>query len=328
MQRSVLPSLTSPRHGRRRARLLGAVAVTSALLVALGTGAAQAHDRTGNGGGYGGSGPKSSQKPTESPKPAEQQTTGAYVYVKKDASKPASWENSTQQYLVATWPGASWRDLTLEEVVAALPAGLTLCGSAWGVQEDKAFGDETVFTESKAPHYPKDYIGWRSKSNPKGAIFGAKHWDLSAMVTVPPCGPTPTVTPTATATPIVTPTPTVTPAPVVTATPTPSATVTTPPRQTPSPSGTPIPDAEVDDEPTATPSTTAPPAATPTPTAVVLASTPTPTASFYSQVLADGSTGGASLAATGSSPLPGLLAGGILVLSGAALLLLRRHRTS
>jgi LPXTG-motif cell wall-anchored protein len=45
-------------------------------------------------------------------------------------------------------------------------------------------------------------------------------------------------------------------------------------------------------------------------------------------VLAAGGTGGAALAATGSSPLPGLIAGGILVLSGAALLLLRRHRTS
>lgn len=328
MQRSVLPSPTSPRPGRRRARLIGAVAITSALLVALGTGAAQATDRTG---GYGGGGQKASQKPTASPQPAEQQTTGAYVYVKKDAGKPASWENSTQQYLVATWPGASWRDLTLAEIAAALPAGLTLCGPAWGVQEDKAFGDETVFTESKAPHYPKDYIGWRSKSNPKGAIFGAKHWDLSAMVTVPPCGPTPTVTPTATATPTptVTPTATATPTPIVTVTPTPSATVTTPPRQTPapSPSVTPTPDSEVDDAPTATPSTTPPPTATPTPTAVVLASTPTPTATFYSQVLADG-TGGAALAATGSSPLPGLLAGGILVLSGAALLLLRRHRTS
>ncbi|GEL96654.1 LPXTG cell wall anchor domain-containing protein [Cellulomonas terrae] len=322
MQRSVLPSLTSPRHGRRRARLLGAVAVTSALLVALGAGAAQAHDRTGNGGyggGHGGGGPKATQKPIASPAPAEQQTTGAYVYLKKDAGQPASWKNSTQQYLVATWPGASWRDLTLEEVVAALPAGLTLCGPAWGVQQDKAFGDETVFTESKAPNYPKDYIGWRSKSNPTGAIFDAKHWDLSAMVTVPACSPTPTATPTPTVTP--TPTATVTPTPTVTATPTPSATVTTPPQQTPSPSETPTPDSEVDDE-------TPLPTATPTPTAVVLASTPTPTASFDSQVLADGSTGGASLAATGSSPLPGLLAGGILVLSGAALLLLRRHRTS
>ncbi|KQY24302.1 hypothetical protein ASD16_01760 [Cellulomonas sp. Root485] len=321
MQRSVPPSLTSPRHGRRRARALGAVAITSALLVALGTGAAQAHDRDssgGHGGGYGGG--KSSPKPTQSSEP---QTTGAYVYVKKDAGKPASWENSTQQYLVATWPGASWRDLTLEEVAAALPAELTLCGPAWGVQEDKAWGDATVFTGNKAPSYPKDFIGWRSKDNPKGAIFAAKHWDLSAMVTVPECGstPTPTVTPSATSTP--TPTPSVTSTP----TPLPSETVTAAPTQTPTPtpsvtpSATPTPIAEVGDAPTPTPSVT------PTPTAVVLASTPSPSASVYSQVLAAG-TGGAALAATGSSPLPGLLAGGILVLSGAALLLLRRHRTS
>ena len=43
-----------------------------------------------------------------------QQTTGAYVYLKKDATSRPSWENSTQQYLVATWPGASWRNLTLD----------------------------------------------------------------------------------------------------------------------------------------------------------------------------------------------------------------------
>ena len=44
--------------------------------------------------------------------------------------------------------------------------------------------------------------------------------------------------------------------------------------------------------------------------------TPSPSATFYSEVLAAGATGGAVLAATGSSPLPGLLAGGILVLVG------------
>ena len=314
MQRSVPPSPTSSRHGRRHARVLGAVAITSARRVARGTGAAQAHDRGGNGGhggGYGGG----SSAPTPS-QPAEPQTTGAYVYVPKDAGKPASSENSTQQYLVATWPGASWRELTLEEVAAALPAGLTLCGPAWGVQEDKAWGDATVFTGNKAPSYPKDFIGWRSKDNPKGAIFAAKHWDLSAMVTVPACGATPTPTVTPSPTPTETSTPTPLPSETVTATP------------TPTPSVTPTPVAEVgDDEPT--PTSTPTPAATPTPTttAVVLAATPSPSASVYSEVLAAG-TGGATLAATGSSPLPGLLAGGILVLSGAALLLLRRHRTS
>ena len=117
MQRSVRPSLTSPPPGRRRARVLGAVAVTSALLLALGAGAAQAHDRGGHGGhGGGSSGPAAD--PADA---AEQQTTGAYVYLKKDARKPASWENSTQQYLVATWPGASWRDLTLEEIARGPP---------------------------------------------------------------------------------------------------------------------------------------------------------------------------------------------------------------
>jgi len=300
MQRSVLPSPTSSRP-RRRARLLGAVAITSALLVGLGGGAAQAHDRDSSGGYGGGHGGKPWSKPTESPKP---QTTGAYVYLKKDAGKPASWENSTQQYLVATWPGASWRDLTLEEIAAVLPAELTLCGPAWGVQQDQAWGDETVFTEAKAPSYPNDYIGWPP-------IFRAKHWDLSAMVTVPACTPTPTVTPSATPAPT----------PTVTATPTPTPSQSSPTPPAPTPSVTPTPIAEVDDAPTSTPTPSS------TPTTVVVAATPSPSASVYSEVLAAG-TGDAALAATGSSPLPGLLAGGILVLSGAALLLLRRHRTS
>ena len=53
---------------------------------------------------------------------SEPQTTGAYVYLKKDARKPASWENSTQQYLVATWPGRSWREPdTLDEVRGRRP---------------------------------------------------------------------------------------------------------------------------------------------------------------------------------------------------------------
>ncbi|MDQ0375361.1 LPXTG cell wall anchor domain-containing protein [Cellulomonas humilata] len=304
MQRSVPPSLTSPRP-RRRARLLGAVAITSALFLTLGAGAAHA---TGGG--------------------DKQETTAAYVYLKIDRHKDAAWENSTQQYLITTWPGRNWRsDFTLQEISAVLPAGVTLCGNGWGIQQDSAYGDATVFTGNKAPFYPKDYIGWWNEKTKKGYIFQADHWELREVVkeSVPKCGttPTPTPTPTVTVTPTPTPIPTQTPTPTPTPTqsvpvPTPSQTPTSTPA--PTPTVTPTPVAEVDDD--------VPPTSTPSPTAVVVASTPTPSASVYSQVLAAPATGGATLAATGSSPLPGLLAGGILVLSGAALLLLRRHRTS
>ncbi|NUU18082.1 LPXTG cell wall anchor domain-containing protein [Cellulomonas humilata] len=318
MQRSVRPSPISSRRLGRHARAVGAVVGVTALLGALGGGVAQAHDRDGRSGARTQSTaqtPKptvtTTAKPTVAPTQSGQQTTGAYVYLKKDAKKDASWPNSTQQYLVTTWPDASWRDLTLAEVVAALPAGTTVCGDGWGVQEDQAWGDATVFTGSKAPSYPKDFIGWVQNGGP---IFDAKHWDLTDMVTVPACGPAPTTSPSAT--PTVSPSPTPTPsqsvpAPTVPTVPVPSETPTTP-----APSVPPV--AEVDDSP----------APTTPPTAGLVASTPSPSASFYSEVLAAGPTGGAALAATGSSPLPGLLAGGILVLSGAALLLLRRRHAS
>ncbi|KQS99544.1 hypothetical protein [Cellulomonas sp. Leaf395] len=264
--------------------MLGVVAVSSALLLSLGAGAAHA---TGGGDG------EQTPQPSLS---AKQETTAAYVYRKKDLGKDAAWRNSTQQYLAATWPGGSWRDdLTLAEIQAALPAGVTLCGEGWGIQQDKAYGDETVFTESAAPLYPDNFIGWWDEETQAGAIFDAEHWELSEVVTqtVPECGST--------------------------STPTPSQSV---PASTPSETSTatPTPVAQVADDPA--------PASTPTPTAVVLALTPTPSATVYSQVLATGDTGGAALAATGSSPLPDILAGGILVLSGAALLLARRLRSS
>ncbi len=306
-------------------RLLGAAVGVSAMLLTLGAGAAQAHGRD-SGSGAQWNDRYQKPQPTTQPSPgpsqsAKPQTTGAYVYLKRDAAKPASWENSTQQYLVTTWPGASWRDLTLEEAAAALPEELTLCGPGWGVQEDQAWGDATVFTGSKAPSYPTDYIGWVQNGGP---LFAAKHWDLSAMVTVPAC---------ATPTPTVTPTPTPVPSASVPVVPVPTPTVTTPTVPTPTvpTTPTPTPTAEVDDAPTPTPSVT--PAVTPsaTPTVEVVAgpsASPKPTATFYSEVLAAPGDGGAVLAATGSSPLPGVLVGAILLLAGAAMVLVRRRRAS
>ena len=71
-------------------------------------------------------------------------------------------------------------DFTLEEIACGPAAGVTLCGNGWGVQQDSAYGDATVFTGNKAPFYPKDYIGWWTEKTQKGYIFQAEHWELSA----------------------------------------------------------------------------------------------------------------------------------------------------
>ena len=178
------------------------------------------------------------------------------MYLKIDRHKDAAWENSTQQYLITTWPGDNWRsDFTLEEIRAVLPAGVTLCGNGWAIQQDTAYGDATVFTGNKAPFYPKDYIGWWNEKTQKGYIFEADHWELREVVkeSVPKCGttPTPTPTPTVTVTPTPTPIPTQTPTPTPTPTqsvpvPTPSQTPTSTPA--PTPTVTPTPVAEVDDD--------------------------------------------------------------------------------
>jgi len=303
MQRSVRPF---PTHLLRRS---GAVLTVAAVALALSAGAAHAHDRGGRGGHHAQS----------------SQVTAAYVYLKKDASKPASWENSTQQYLVATWPTASWRTLTLAEVAAAVPAGVTICGDGWGVQEDQANGDASLFVGKPGPSYPDATVGW-------GPIFAAKHWDLTTMVKTQPCAGVPTPGPSSPppsqpvppvppppAPPVqpIPPAPTP-PAPTPPAPPAPPAQPTPPvPSPEPTPSSTPStpPDDEVLAEPTPTPST--PPVANPA---------PSPSPSEYSEVLAAGDDSGETLASTGSSPMSGVLAGGILVLAGSALVLLRRLR--
>lgn len=303
MQRSVRPFLIPELPLGRHARRIGAAVGVAALLLAVGAGPALAH---GDRGGRGGQHWSQQNRQTTTLPTTQPQATGAYVYVKNDALEPASWENSTQQYLVATWPGASYRDLTFDEVRAAVPAGVAVCGTGWAVQEDQVNGTEAVFTDHKAPSYPNDYIGW-------GPIFAAQHSELSAMVTVPACGvvapaePTPTLS----ATP--------TPTPTVSTTPTPTAT------QVAAPTPTATPTAEVG--PTSNPSPTATETRSAEAVAAAVAS-PSPSESFYSEVLAAGGDGSAVLAATGSSVGPVVLAGAVLVLAGAALLVLRRRRAA
>lgn len=251
--------------------------------------------------------------------------TGAYVYRKRDASQPASWTNSTQQYLVATWTGAEYRPVSLDQVRTALAvAGVELCGSGWAVQEDQAYGTQSQFTDTPAPSYPKATIGWPP-------IFAAQHWTLDRLVEVPACAsatalptPTPTTTPKAPAAPVTV--PTATPGPVRTtpaASPSGAATAT----PTASPSATVAP--------AATPSATAAPVATPTPSVsptrevvdVVLAapdSTQSASPQVVSAVLAAEDRKG-SLAQTGAAPIGVAVVAVVLVMAGVLLLLLRRR---
>ncbi|WP_273653899.1 hypothetical protein [Cellulomonas fimi] len=239
------------------------------------------------------------------PKPTRggQTTTAAYVYLKKDAKAPASWWNSTQQYLVATWDGAQWRNITWDQIRDAVP--FEVCGPGWGVQEDAAYGGPQVFTDSDAPHYPDGVLKWTDEGGP---LFAADHWDLEEQVgTVPACAPT-------------------YPTPTQTATPTPTATPSATPTVTPeAPTPTPAPTDVVDDDVTPTPSATSTPVVTPVPTpsttSEVLAAAPTPTPTVRSEVLAAG-----ALATTGSTVLPLAIGAGVLVAAGGVLLALRNRR--
>lgn len=301
-------------------------------------------------------------------------STGLYVYPKDDAKKPAAWENSGRQVLVATWTGWRW-ETALD--AAALPAGV--CGAGWGVQQDQVWGPESVLPDVVDRKKGEGVLGWPP-------VEHDLHSELGAFLTVPDCAPTtpsatpkptPTATPKPTATPTVTPTPTEQP----TSSPEPTETPTTPPtpeqpdalvvrgawedgtwtcdddtvKQTRTVTTTPyvlvgdawvldVANAQVAteggtrdltaDEVTACETPVVPPATTPpaspsvtpsvTPTSEVLAATPTPTPSYTSEVLAAGS-GGSGLAATGSTVLPVLLGGVVLVGAGVGLVLYRRR---
>ncbi|MBO9554176.1 LPXTG cell wall anchor domain-containing protein [Cellulomonas sp.] len=287
---------------------LALATVVAAVTITVGAGAAEAHGGSRDG-GWPRSAPSASAswgtpKATPTPSVEPGTATGAYVYLKRDASKRASWENSTQQYLVATWSGRYYRPLTLAEVRAAVP--VTVCGPGWAVQEDQAVGEQSLFTGAKAPSYPVATIGWPP-------ITAAKHFELGEFFEVPACGgatpaPTPSVTPT--------PTPSVTPS--ATPTPTPTQTAPVPPAPSPTPTvsvtptPTPTPASEVEVAPAPTTS------ATPTTRA-----TPTPTPTIVSEVLA--ASGGSTLAATGSSLTVPLLVAFVLLLGGAGLVVLRRR---
>lgn len=302
------------------------------MMIGLATGASAAASSVDAGGG----GQDEAQRIPARPFPprggthaAPATATGAYVYRKRDASRPASWNNSTQQYLVATWSGAEYRPVALDQVRTALAAvGVELCGAGWAVQEDQAYGTESLFTDTPAPSYPKMTIGWPP-------IFAAQHWTLDKFVEVPACASA-TVVPTPTPTPTPTTTPKAPSAPVVTPAETPRPVETTP-AIGPSRAATAVPTASPSATvaPAVTPSATAAPVATPKPSAspsrdvvdVVLSapdSTQSASPQVVSAVLAAEDRKG-SLAQTGAAPIGAAVAAVALVAAGVLLLVLRRR---
>lgn len=94
-----------------------------------------------------------------------------YVYKKLDHNKPAAWENSGEQTLVAVQPGSDWF-----AVAPDLPD--FVCGSGWAFQQDKVHADPG-FEWPESITYPTDNIGWPP-------IYDAKHGELETS----PCIPT------------------------------------------------------------------------------------------------------------------------------------------
>ncbi len=117
------------------------------------------------------------------PTPSAVESTGLYIYQKKDAAQPASWENSLQQTRLFTWDGWSFKTATTG-LPAALPSWV--CGPGWGVQQDEINGAQSLFPLNI--QYPNDG-GFAS-----GVLHASQHNDLTDLVTsVPAC--TTTVTP-------------------------------------------------------------------------------------------------------------------------------------
>lgn len=312
--------MSLPRRGLVGATAVLAGAVMTITGLATGASATNGPHGWGDKGSQGQSGPAQGNPWQGAPSQAgywqgaPQDTSGkasaAYVYRKRDASKPAAWTNSTQQYLVTTWPGGSYRDVTLAQVKAVLGTkGIELCGRGWAIQEDQAYGAESLYTGTPAPSYPTMTIGWPP-------IFAAQHWSLEKFFDVPACGevaPAPTSTPSKPATPAVTPT----------ATPSPVATPTAAPASTPS--ATPAATVAPTVQPSGSPTPSATPSG-PTVSAVLAAPDSTQTASpaVVSAVLAAGEGNGA-LAQTGAAPVALGVVAVLLVVAGGVLLVLRRR---
>lgn len=120
---------------------------------------------------------------------APQLAVAIYIYPLVDSSKPASWQNSGSQTLIAHRLASSETDW-----YSALPLLPTdVCGSGWGVQQDIAVLSDT-FTQESFPQVVDRASNTGVLSWPP--IVAAIHQPLSALVgSIPACSPptTPTV---------------------------------------------------------------------------------------------------------------------------------------
>jgi LPXTG-motif cell wall-anchored protein len=118
-------------------------------------------------------------EPTPEPTPEVEPEleTAFYVYPKLDSTKPAAWENSGEQTLIATREGEEFWDELPQEYpgelfdVTTLPADV--CEGSWGVQQDVVRVDDD-FSWDKFQHitFPDGPLfDWRLKDH--------RHDDLS-----------------------------------------------------------------------------------------------------------------------------------------------------
>ena len=160
--------------------------------------------------------------------PTIRQDVGAYLYKKKDESRPAAWENSeTQDLLRVNENTTKWFESA--DIMSLLPADI--CGPGWAIQQDKLDIDTSIgFTWPKTIEYPDSFgVG--------ATLTDHRHDDLETYGPVPDCDPEPSPSPT----PDPSPSPTPDPKP----TPEPSPSPTPDPRPTPDSSPSPTPPAVV-----------------------------------------------------------------------------------
>ncbi|MEK8227481.1 hypothetical protein NKG05_17340 [Oerskovia sp. M15] len=102
-----------------------------------------------------------------------QREVGLYVYPKKDADRPASWENSGEQTLVAHRPGDKW--------YTTFPGVLPdfVCGDGWAVQQDRVRQDGTF-------EWPETITPPATKLD--GVLVEARHQEVEQLgVEIPEC---------------------------------------------------------------------------------------------------------------------------------------------
>ncbi len=249
--------------------------------------------------------------------PTVRQDVGAYLYKKKDESKPAAWENSGLQDLLNVKERTTqWFEA--EEIMSLLPADI--CGPGWAIQQDKLDIDITAgFTWPKTIEYP-DGFG-------EGAtLTDNRHDDLETYGPVPDCDPEPEPSPTPEPKPTPDPSPSPTPDPKPTPDPSPSPTPDPEPSPTPDPEPTPDPSPSPTPEPEPTPESKPNPDPSPsqTPPAVVVPK-PTPPAKPAPSTPSTPVTPG-QLPDTGANPGMAALAGAGLLAAGLGTAALVRNR--